>query len=56
MIGVEAGSALLLTKRHTGDVRLTVVYAEAAPAPDESYDDIVEIDFIAEARSLYLAT
>lgn len=56
VIGIETGSALLLTKRHTGAVRLTVAYAETEPAPDESYDDIVEIDFLAEARSLYLAT
>jgi hypothetical protein len=56
VVGVETGSALLLTKRHTGYVGLTVVYADSAPAPDESYDDIVEIDFVAEARSLYLAT
>ena len=56
VIGVEVGSALLLTKRHTGDVGLTVAYAEAAPALDESYEDIVEIDFLAEAQSLYLVT
>ena len=56
VVGVEAGSALLLTRRHTGDVSLTVAYAEARPAPDESYDDIVEIDFVAEVPSLYLAT
>jgi hypothetical protein len=56
VIGVEAGSALLLTRRHTGDVSLTVAYDGAEPALDESYDDIVEIDFMAEAQSLYLAT
>ncbi|GAB4054554.1 hypothetical protein [Catellatospora paridis] len=56
VIGIEAGSALLLTKRHTGDVALTVAYAEAEPALDESYDDVVEIDFVAEAQSLRLTT
>jgi hypothetical protein len=56
VIGVEVGSALLLTKRHTGDVGLTVAYAEAEPALNESYDDIVEIDFMAEAQSLRLTT
>lgn len=56
VVGVETGSALLLTRRHTGDVRLTVAYAAYEPALDDSYDDIVEIDFLAEARSLYLST
>jgi hypothetical protein len=46
---------LLLTKWHTGDVRLTVAYAEAEPASDGSNDDIVEIDFMAGTPSLYLA-
>jgi hypothetical protein len=55
VIGVGAGSALLLTKWHTCHVRLAVAYAEAEPASDSSNDDIVEIDFMAGAPSLYLA-
>jgi hypothetical protein len=50
LVGAVRGRALFTTGTHTGRVRVDVAVATGDPGPDDSYEDIVEIDFIARTQ------